>query len=90
MSFFVLLQHGDQLRLRARGIYSAHEGRRGDQLVEVRVKLPKTLNPRQKELILEFESEEAAKGSNSGQRAASGGSAGGAKTEETKKTGWFK
>ncbi len=47
--------------MRAKGIFSQQTGARGDQLVEIRVKLPKSLNQRQREILLEFGREEAKK-----------------------------
>lgn len=54
-------QHGDKLRLRGRGIFSVERGLKGDQYVEVRVVLPRTLTPRQRELLQEFEGDEQKK-----------------------------
>lgn len=91
-------QHGDKLRLRGRGIFSAERGLKGDQYVEVRVSakgrakecalacvqqgalaasttsprhaprppraqvvLPRSLTPRQRELLEEFSAEEGRK-----------------------------
>jgi len=55
-------QNGDRLRLRGKGIYNPRRGLRGDQYVEVRVVLPRSLSERQKELLVEFDAEEARKG----------------------------
>jgi DnaJ-class molecular chaperone len=55
------LQHGDKLRLRGRGIFSSERGLKGDQYVEVRVVLPRTLTPRQRELLEEFSQDEQRK-----------------------------
>ena len=52
-------QTGLRLRMRGKGVLSMRTGARGDQLVEIRVVLPRTLSPRQRELMLEFGREEA-------------------------------
>ncbi|KAF5836754.1 molecular chaperone [Dunaliella salina] len=54
-------QHGDKLRLRGRGIFSTERGLKGDQYVEVRVVLPRTLTQRQRELLEEFNQDEQRK-----------------------------
>jgi len=54
-------QHGDKLRLRGRGIFSSERGLKGDQYVEVRVVLPRTLTQRQRELLEEFDQDERKK-----------------------------
>jgi molecular chaperone DnaJ len=48
-------QTGQKLRLREKGVPSAvHEGRRGDQIVEVRIVVPKIQDERSKEILREF------------------------------------
>jgi molecular chaperone DnaJ len=48
-------QSGQKLRLREKGVPSAvHEGRRGDQIVEVRIVVPKVQDERSKEILREF------------------------------------
>ena len=47
-------QSGQQFRLRERGAPSAHNGTRGDLVVQVRLMLPKLLDERSKELLREF------------------------------------
>lgn len=47
-------QSGQQFRFRARGAPSAHNGTRGDLVVQVRLMLPKLLDERSKELLREF------------------------------------
>lgn len=54
-------QSGVRLRMRGKGVLSMRTGARGDQLVEIRVVLPRSLSPRQRELMLEFGREEAKK-----------------------------
>ena len=54
-------QNGVKLRMRGKGVLSVRTGARGDQLVEIRVVLPRSLNQRQKELLVEFGKEEAKK-----------------------------
>ena len=54
-------QSGIRLRMRGKGVSSMRTGARGDQLVEIRVVLPRSLSPRQRELMLEFGREEANK-----------------------------
>ncbi|KAG1666543.1 hypothetical protein FOA52_014440 [Chlamydomonas sp. UWO 241] len=67
-------QHGDKLRLRGKGIFNARAGRRGDQYVEVKVRLPRQLSERQRTLIAEFEAEEQGKVAGSSKDAKSGSS----------------
>jgi len=55
-------QHGDKLRLRGKGVLNLRRGLKGDQYVEIRVVLPRSLTPRQKELLEEFGREEERKG----------------------------
>ena len=47
-------QSGQRFRLRDRGFPSRTTGRRGDLVVEVRMRLPKMLDERSKELLREF------------------------------------
>ena len=48
-------QTGQKLRLREKGVPSAvHEGKRGDQIVEVRIAVPKVQDERSKEILREF------------------------------------
>jgi molecular chaperone DnaJ len=48
-------QTGQKLRLREKGVPSAaHEGRRGDQIVEVKVAVPKIQDERSKEILREL------------------------------------
>lgn len=47
-------QSGQRLRMRERGMASMRSGRRGDLVVEVRLKLPERLDERSKELLREF------------------------------------
>jgi molecular chaperone DnaJ len=47
-------QSGQQFRFRERGAPSAHNGTRGDLVVQVRLMLPKLLDERSKELLREF------------------------------------
>lgn len=47
-------QPGDQLRLRGRGLPELQTPFKGDLFVQFRVKVPKTMTPRQKELLEEF------------------------------------
>lgn len=48
-------QNGQKLRLREKGVPSAvHEGKRGDQIVEVRIVVPKIQDERSKEILREF------------------------------------
>ena len=54
-------QNGVKLRMRGKGVLSQRTGARGDQLVEIRVVMPRSLSQRQKELLQEFGREEAAK-----------------------------
>lgn len=49
------VQNGQKLRLREKGIPSAsHEGVRGDQIVELRVVVPRVQDERSKEILREF------------------------------------
>lgn len=48
-------QTGQKLRLREKGVPSAvHEGKRGDQIVEVKILVPKLQDERSKEILREF------------------------------------
>jgi molecular chaperone DnaJ len=47
-------QSGQRFRLRDRGVPSAHAGRRGDLIVEIRIVLPTVLDQRSRELLHEF------------------------------------
>ena len=47
-------QSGQRFRLREKGAPSLRAGRRGDQLVEVRIVLPKVLDERQKKFLEDF------------------------------------
>ena len=47
-------QTGQVLRLRRQGLPDLRNGRRGDELVQVIVEIPKRLSKRQKELLREF------------------------------------
>jgi molecular chaperone DnaJ len=48
-------QSGQKLRLREKGVPSAvHEGKRGDQIVEVQIVVPKVQDERSKEILREF------------------------------------
>ena len=54
-------QNGVKLRMRGKGVLSVRTGARGDQLVEIRITLPRSLSQRQKDLLIEFGQEEAKK-----------------------------
>ncbi|KXZ41384.1 hypothetical protein GPECTOR_504g468 [Gonium pectorale] len=56
-----LTQQGDRLRIRNKGIFNPRRGLRGDHYVEISVKMPRNLTPRQRELLVEFEYEEGRK-----------------------------
>lgn len=47
-------QHGEVFKLRGEGLPDVRNGRRGDQLVQVLVEVPKKLTERQKQLLKEF------------------------------------
>jgi molecular chaperone DnaJ len=47
-------QHGDALRLKGRGLPDPRSGRKGDQLIQLLVEVPRKLTARQKELLKEF------------------------------------
>lgn len=47
-------QPGETFKLRGQGMPDPHGGRRGDMFVQVQVDIPKSLNPRQEELIREL------------------------------------
>jgi molecular chaperone DnaJ len=51
-------QSGEELRLRGQGLPSLRSGRRGDQILSVRVKTPTDLTDRQTELLRELAREE--------------------------------
>lgn len=69
-------QNGDKLRMRGKGVSSPRRPNvLGDQIVEIKVVAPRSLTDRQKELLREFEKEEAQKrGGGSSGGAGSGGS----------------
>lgn len=46
-----------KLVLRGKGIKDVNSIHRGDQYIHLKIKIPKNLTPRQKELLLEFEKE---------------------------------
>ncbi|MCA9255051.1 MAG: molecular chaperone DnaJ [Phycisphaerales bacterium] len=53
-------QFGEVIRMRGKGLPDLRTGRFGDQLVEVRVEVPRKLNSKQRELLREFaETEDA-------------------------------
>ena len=54
-------QHGDQLRLRGRGLPVLGTALVGDLFVRFSVSTPANLSPRQEELLKEFAEEEARK-----------------------------
>ena len=47
-------QHGQLFRLRGLGLPDVRTGRRGDELVQVLVEIPKKLNKKQQDLLREF------------------------------------
>jgi len=53
------VQPGQKLRLKDRGIRSA-DGRQGDHYVEIKVRIPKDITERQREILAEFERESGA------------------------------
>lgn len=54
-------QYGDTFTLRGEGIPSLRNGRRGDQIVQVDVKIPTKINKKQEKLLKEFSSLESNK-----------------------------
>ncbi len=48
-------QYGETFRLRSEGIASLRTGRRGDQIIQVEIKIPKKINKKQEKLLAEFE-----------------------------------
>ena len=54
-------QPGDTFRLHGQGIPSLRTGRRGDQIIQVRVKTPTRLSKKQEKLLREFQKLEAGK-----------------------------
>ena len=54
-------QPGDVFRLHSEGIPSLRNGRRGDQIVQVVIKIPKKLNKKQVSLLREFAKTESCK-----------------------------
>ena len=61
-------QPGDQLRLRGRGLPELGSSRIGDLFVQFRLKVPKDLSDRQRELLEEFAEEENRKNGRGGER----------------------
>lgn len=57
-------QYGDTFRLRGEGIPSLRGGRRGDQIIQVEIKTPTSLNKKQEKLLKEFEKLDSNKLSN--------------------------
>ena len=56
-------QHNDTLRIGGKGISKELQGmpgRRGDQIVHLRISFPRSLSKRQKELLEEFRREDQA------------------------------
>ncbi len=53
-------QSGDVIRLKQRGLPSQRTGRKGDQLVQVFVEVPRKLTPQQRELLEKYSSTEEA------------------------------
>src|SRR3546814_5396156 len=50
------VQHGNQIRLRGRGMPALNGRGIGDQVVQIEVEMPTKISPRQKELVEEFRS----------------------------------
>ena len=79
-------QPNEKLRMRGYGVpmdAAGQPGRRGDQYVLIKVRVPKALTARQRELLEEFKTDKSSSSSSSS-------SSGGAKAEEPpKKKGWF-
>ncbi len=57
-------QYGDAFTLRGEGIASLRSGRRGDQIIKVIIKTPTKLSAKQRELLEEFDRQDANKISN--------------------------
>ncbi len=57
-------QHGDTIRLRGYGIHSLRGGRRGDQIIQISVVIPKRVNKKQEKLLKEYDKLESNKLSN--------------------------
>ena len=51
-------QHGDVVQLRGRGLPNPRDGRKGDQIVQFLIEVPRKLNKRQEELLRELAEEE--------------------------------
>ena len=47
-------QHGQVFRLAGLGLTDLRSGRKGDELVQVMIEIPRSLTKRQKELLREF------------------------------------
>jgi molecular chaperone DnaJ len=47
-------QNGDVFRIKGQGLPDIRTGRRGDELVQIIVEIPRKLNSRQEELLREF------------------------------------
>jgi DnaJ-class molecular chaperone len=50
-------QNGQRMRLRGKGLAAAKGSAAGDQIVELKVVLPKTLTPKARELVKKLEKE---------------------------------
>lgn len=47
-------QHGEVFKIKSKGLPDLRSGRKGDQLVQVLIEIPKRLNEKQKELLRQF------------------------------------
>ena len=54
-------QYGETFRLRNEGMPSLRTGKRGDQIIQVEIKIPKKINKKQEKLLKEFEQLDAKK-----------------------------
>ena len=59
-------QHGEIFRLKGKGIPDMRSKRKGDEMVRVRIIIPKKITPKQKELLRDFEEEDGHKSSKKG------------------------
>ncbi|EWM28954.1 chaperone protein [Nannochloropsis gaditana] len=55
------IQHDTMLVMRGRGVRELQGSRRGNQIVHVKIEIPKTLSSKQKELMQAFQEEEEKK-----------------------------
>ncbi|KAJ2451228.1 mdj1 protein precursor [Coemansia sp. RSA 2336] len=82
------VQPGDELRLRSKGVHKIQSSLRGDQYLNLKVKLPKSLTPEQQKLIEQFDALTNGKPP-AGNKSSAEGSDETASEDGSKKSGFF-